>query len=469
VKGIYLSVVVALAASIATPSPARAEGPTPDQLEAAKKAYGEGKALHEQGKLVEAIEKFKESYRLSKNPVLLYNIGLTLDEAGQKETAVLFYRKFLTDAPQTAAQRQTAVERVKVLEKEKLDADLAGPTTPPPTKDKDKDTVVATAPEPKPEQPKPAKVKIKPAGTYSASDFQHQALDTAPPGKPLDVTAFVPEDSGFVVTLYYRGKGESQFTAKQMKWRNKELVARIPAAKMNGSAVQYYIRVKDAADKTIAESGKGTDPNLISIEAGSPTHYYADMTDDNAGMVEPKHHDEDDPLGHKSTSQATTEPDGAGSGSGSGSGEQVDSPTVTGVGFLDVGSKKFTVTKWGTTIGAGVFLLGGIIFYTQASAQASNLEKDSKSCGTPPCRPFDSYDQSVQNAGHEFNALSNVGIAFGVVAAGVAGYYWYRELTTKKPHADDQPAAAAPSSDTSWIVVPSAGNGFAGAAAAVRF
>jgi tetratricopeptide (TPR) repeat protein len=467
VKGILLAVFVVLA-SVAAPSPARAEGPTPEQLDAAKKAYGEGKALHEQGKLVEAIEKFKESYRLSKNPVLLYNIGLTLDESGQKETAVLFYRKFLMDAPQTAAQRQTALERVKVLEKEKLDADLAGPTTTPPPpakeKDKDKETVVATAPEPKPEPVKPPKtVRIKPAGTYGASDFQHQVLDTAPPSKPLDVTAFVPEDSGFVVTLYYRGKGESQFTAKQMKWRNKELVARIPAAKMTGSAIQYYIRVKDAADKTISESGKATDPNLISIEAGSATHYYTDMTDDSAGMVEPKHHDEDDPLGHKSTAQATTtEPDG------SGSGEQVDNPTVSGQGFLDVGSKKFTYTKWGTTGGAGLFLLGGIIFYTQASAQASNLEKDSKSCGTPPCRPFDSYDQSVQSAGHEFNTLSNVGIAFGVVAAGVAGYYWYRELTTKKPHHDDQPAAA-PSSDTSWIVVPSAGNGFAGAAAAVRF
>ena len=31
-------------------------------------------------------------------------------------------------------------------------------------------------------------------------------IDAAPPGKPLDVTAFVPEDSGWTVTLYYRGR-----------------------------------------------------------------------------------------------------------------------------------------------------------------------------------------------------------------------------------------------------------------------
>jgi hypothetical protein len=183
-------------------------------------------------------------------------------------------------------------------------------------------------------------------------------------------------------------------------------------------------------------------------------------------MVESKHHDDDDPLGHKSTAQASTEPDGAGSGSASG--EPVDTDTATGQGFFDVGSKKFKYTKWGTTGGAGVLIIAGIVFYAQASAQASNLLKDEKSCGTPPCRPFDSYDQSVQNAGKEFQTLSNVGIGLGIVAAGVAGYYWYRELTTKKKHSDE-PAAAAPSTDMTWIVVPTAGSGFAGAAASVRF
>jgi len=107
-----------LAAVVATAS---AE-PTKEQLDQAKAAYAEGKSLHDQGKLVEAVEKFKESYRLSQNPLLLYNIGFTLDEAGQKDNALLYYRKFLSDAPASAPQRKTVEERVKVLEKEKLDA-----------------------------------------------------------------------------------------------------------------------------------------------------------------------------------------------------------------------------------------------------------------------------------------------------------------------------------------------------------
>ena len=95
----------------------------------AKKAFGEGKALFDEGKLPEAVEKFKESYRLSQNPLLLYNIGFTLDQAGQKDKALFYYRKFLADAPQgrDAAQgsRRSASN---VIEKEKLEADLNGTT-----------------------------------------------------------------------------------------------------------------------------------------------------------------------------------------------------------------------------------------------------------------------------------------------------------------------------------------------------
>ncbi|MFT3692942.1 MAG: hypothetical protein QM831_07365 [Kofleriaceae bacterium] len=100
------------------------EAPTKDQLDQAKKAFGEGKALHDEGKLAEAVEKFKESYRLSRNPVLLYNIALTLDENKQTDNALFYYRKFLSDAPADAAQRKTATDRVKQLEQEKLEQDL---------------------------------------------------------------------------------------------------------------------------------------------------------------------------------------------------------------------------------------------------------------------------------------------------------------------------------------------------------
>src|SRR5207237_1339901 len=146
----------------------------------------------------------------------------------------------------------------------------------------------------KPVEPPKKTVKIKPAGTYSATDFQHQVVEDAPPGKPLDITAFVPEDSGFTVTLYFRGSNDPKFNAKVMKWRYKELVARVPAAKMAGNSIQYYIEVKDQAGTLVTKSGKSTSPNLVNIDAGATPRFYPDITDegDAVSPVVTKQHDE---------------------------------------------------------------------------------------------------------------------------------------------------------------------------------
>jgi hypothetical protein len=448
---------IALAALAPTRIAVAQDAPTPEQLDQAKKAFAEGKALHDQGKLPEAIEKFKESYRLSKNPLLLYNIGLTLDEASQKDpslkdSALLYYRKFLSDAPADAAQRAAANDRVKALEKEKLEADLNGTGTP-------------TKTEPTKTQPSGPSGKVKPAGTYSATDFQHMALDTVPPGKPVDITASVPEDSGWSVTLYYRGSNDSTFTAKAMQWRYKELVARIPAKKVAGNSVQYYLEVKDQSGTVVTRAGKSTDPNLVSIEAGAQPHFYMDMTDD-GGQVsqsEQRHSDEEDPL-HPHTAQVEPHEN---------PGEEtppVDQPTTPGNGFTDVGSQKFKYTKWGTT-GAAVALVGlGVGMYIMAGKEATNLVNDTH-CGMtpPPCRQFDTqYDKAYQDAGHNYQTISNVGLVLGVGAAAVAGYFWYRELSAKKN--GELKASAKPASpETTWLVAPSIGDRFTGAAAVTRF
>src|SRR5690606_8543872 len=132
-------------------------------------------------------------------------------------------------------------EKVKALEK-KLGLGGGGGTVPTPS-----DPMPDTKPNPD---------SFKPPGTYKEDAFQQQVVDTAPPGHPLDVTAFVSEDSRFVVTLHYRTAGEGRWTQRVMKWRYKELVARIPAPKMIGNAVQYYIDVKDATGASVARSGK---------------------------------------------------------------------------------------------------------------------------------------------------------------------------------------------------------------------
>ncbi len=441
--------------AIAPASSAWADDPAPskEQLDAAKKAFGEGKAFYDEGKYAEAVDKFKESYRLSRNPLLLYNIGFSLDQAGQRDKALFYYRKFLSDAPPNAAQRKDVNKRVEVIEKEKLEADLMGTSTATPTN---------AATTTKTEAPK-AEVKIKPAGTYSEKDFQHQLVDTAPPGKPLDVTAFVPEDSGFTVTLYYRGSGDAKFVAKPMKWRYKELVARIPASKMAGTSVQYYLEVNDQAGTTITKSGKSTSPNLVFLDATATPRFYPDLTDEEEPAMtasQQRRHDEEDPI-----TGAHQELDPEDQHQEVGPSE----PALPGNGFRDVGSSKFEKAKWISTGAAGVLVGASIATYFLAKKQATNLEADSTSCGTPPCRMFDAdYDLAVQDAGKRYTTIHQVTMVFGVATAGVAAYFWYRQLTAKK-HGELKVGNKNSSPETTWAITPSLSDGFTGAAAAARF
>ena len=454
-KRIILAVSFVLAALAVT---AWAE-PTKEQLEQAKAAFAEGKSLHDQGKLPEAVEKFKESYRLSQNPLLLYNIGFTLDEAGQKDNALLYYRKFLSDAPANATQRKTVEDRVKAIEKEKLDADLSG---------KPGDTKPTDGHDTKTEKPVETKTtKIKPPGTYSDKDFQHQIIDTAPPGKPLDITAFVPEDSGWTVILNYRAAGDPAFIAKPMKWRYKELVARVPAAKMAGSSIQYYIDVKDQTGAKVAGSGKQASPNLVEVDAAASARFYPDWNDTNAvaetngDAVKSTQAEDEDPLHpgqHKQVAQ-NTDVDM----------QPHDQPTTSGTSWTDPGSEKFEKAKWISTGTAGALLAGSLTFYILASKQADNIVADSKSCGNPPCRAYDhTFDQAWQDAGHNYSTLSNVTFVVGFGAAVVSGYLWYRQLSAKK-HGELKMSNKNAAPETTWVVIPTGSPTGVGAAAAVEF
>lgn len=457
-KRSVISLAFAFATALAPAAALADDAPTPQQMEAAKKAFGEGRKLHEQGKHAEAIEKFKESYRLSKNPLLLYNIAFTMDEAKEEDMALFYYRKFLKDAPPDAAQRAVVAERVKVLEQK------FNPTGTPATTSTDANNANATntanSGTPKAE---PKAVVIKPPGTYSANDFEHQMVESAPPGKPLDITAFVPEDSGFVVTLNFRTAGEGKFTAKAMKWRYKELVGRVPAPKMIGNAVQYYIEVKDTEGNVVTRSGKSTSPNLINLEPGATPRFYPDLTDDGDAKltdadVKSRDIEDDDPLhGGRKRSPDPTDPSVGGT----------TDPKTPGNGYFDVGSSKFKYAKLGTTIGAGAMLGLSVLFYVQAGKYATSLEDDAKSCGVPPCRMFDSYGADVESAGKRYQTLSNVAFGVGIAATAVAGYFWYKELTAKK--SGERKVTNGEASASSWLVAPSVSDGFAGAAAMTRF
>lgn len=412
----------------------QAAGPSSDDIAKAKDHFIKGKELFDKKNYKAAVAQFKQSYKLSKNPLLLYNIGFTLDQMGDKSMALFYYQKYLEGAPKTDANREAATERVKALEVEIEEASLAGTT------DSSTDSSTGTTTEP----------ADTPPAQPVVDKFQHNVIDEAPPGKPIDVSAFVPPNSNWQVTLFYRPAGESSFTTVQMRPRYNELIGRIPAKTTVGVSVQYYIEVRNAAGKVVDRSGRATSPHLIFLDEAAKPRFYADLGDETAT-----------PLERDEAFRQT-----------GGGLEMTTSPS--GDGWMDAGSSKFNKLKWGTTIGAGSLVVLSGTFFLLSSKAASDLEAeadesgDPSSCqGTPPCRAFSDRQQSLEGRGERFETLANVSLVIGGAAAIGAGVLWYMDMKDqkrrKKSRQSDNP-------DEPFLgAAPVIGQDFIGGAAAVRF
>lgn len=352
---------LAIAVALCTPVAAHADDappPTKEQLDAAKKAFEEADALYKAGKLPESIEKLKEAWRLSRNVFITYNIGHAYDQAGDKPKALAFYLKFIENAPADAPRIADATKRVDELQKQNVNPDLAA--TEIPTGDG------------------------KPTSKYSQANFKHRLIETVPPGKPIEIVASVPLDSGWSVTLFYRGPNDENYSQLALAPRASELVAEIPATLAVVGSLQYYIEVKDQAGTVITRSGRRTSPNLIKIE-------------DTVAAVRPR---TDDPLLR---------------------------PPAEAKPPIQIVTPRNVVTA-----GAVVMLGATITTYLIAKQKGDDLRFDSTECGAPPCRAFDSFDQPLERDGKKYNTLYQVSLGVTIGVTGFAGYLWYRSLTKKK-------------------------------------
>ena len=445
--------LAALAAALLAAAPAahaqKKEGspqkgaPTADELARGKEHFAKGKKLFDKKDYKGAVKEFKESFRLTRNPLLLYNIGYTFDQLDEKSLALFYYQKYLEQAPSSDGNRQAAEGRVQVLEIEIEEASIAS------------GGAAGSGKEARPEPAKePPVSSLAPSGP-AVDSFQHMVIDEAPPGRPIDVTAVVPTGKKWTVTLYFRAAGEESFTAAELRPRYNELVARIPAAKTVGASVQYYLEVKDGKGKVVDRSGTKTSPNLVLLDRGAKARYYADMGEERA-----------DPI-------ASEDAEAAGGGMAGSSGE-----APRGDGWTDAGSSRFNKLKWGATGAAAGFLaLSGTLYLLSAKA-SSDLESeaaassDPSQCGgtVPPCRTFSDEQQSLEGKGQRFETFANISLGVGAAAAVGAGVLWYLEIrdARKRRHARDQ--APAPAEDEPTLsAAPVVGDGYIGGAAAVRF
>lgn len=400
---IFIAFLALAAARTAAAQPAA--DPSPDDLAKAKTAYQRGAELFAEKDFAGAVAQFKESYRLTRNPLLLYNIGYTLDELGDKKLAVFYYRKFLEHAPKNVKNRDTAARRARELE-----AELAGKA--PPSPEKTGVHAMATAP-------------AKPHPAAGPDAFSHEVVGEAPPGKPLDISAVAPENVGWSVFLFYRGAHDSDFVKVPMKRRGGELVGRVPASRVSGSSLQYYIEVRDVGDEVVTRSGRSSSPHVVMVDDSAKARFYADMDDETPDLS--------------------------------------PSPTPG----QDRGERRtMELAKWGSTGASLGFLALSMTFLYVASNASSSIEGEAVSSGNdsctggPPCRNYDSQ-RDLEARGKRFETLGNISLGLAVAAGATAGVLWYLDKGHGHGHGD--------SSGHQVSAAPAVGKGFVGAAARVRF
>ena len=105
---VVLAVVVALAAA---ELPARgATSPT-----RAKAHYEKAQQLYATGSYDEAIAEYQEAYRLKPHPNVLYNIAQAYERLLDYAQSVVWFERYLAEAPQDAAERPIVENRLRIL------------------------------------------------------------------------------------------------------------------------------------------------------------------------------------------------------------------------------------------------------------------------------------------------------------------------------------------------------------------
>ena len=111
---------------LTTAGPARADDPKQE----AKARYETAQSHYNLNEFQEALQDFKEGYRLFPDPVFLFNLAQCERQLGNVEEAIKFYRSYLRNRPK-APNRQEVVRRIDemqaAIDAKKVAAGLAPP------------------------------------------------------------------------------------------------------------------------------------------------------------------------------------------------------------------------------------------------------------------------------------------------------------------------------------------------------
>jgi len=127
-----LSVVVAFTLGVSsTPALALAKPPPPptnpsdEDMQRSTELFDNGKGLYLDGSYDAAIAAFEQAYALSGDPLLLYNIALAYDRAGDYDKAIEYLEYYRAFAP--AEESAEIAEKVESLHRRKIRAQAEEP------------------------------------------------------------------------------------------------------------------------------------------------------------------------------------------------------------------------------------------------------------------------------------------------------------------------------------------------------
>lgn len=96
----------------------------------------------------------------------------------------------------------------------------------------------------------------------------HVAVEDAPAGQALTITANTGSDKVKQVVLYYRAAGKAKFTSVSMSQDGNTWEGAIPSGATKGESLQYYIEAKGAGGKVLAAVGSDESPQIVSLAGG---------------------------------------------------------------------------------------------------------------------------------------------------------------------------------------------------------
>ena len=369
---------------------------TMDEEQLAAKHFGDGRKLYEDGKYNEAIQALLKAYELRPAPPILLNIARTYEKLDDKKNALKFYKEFLLKARMVDPNRPMVENVVKELEKE------VGGSTGAVTSDSGTETPDAQ----RTDDDDIAPIRRK-------AQLIHTPVDTGKFRKSLTLVAELPPnvDANYLV-IHYRKGGELKFRSKMMEEQGEAFIGRIPGKQITSTSLQYYIeamRKEGDSLKVVATAGTKGTPNIVVVEGGRTLGALRQEAE-----------------------------------------ERKKKPSPYRTWWMVAGGAA------GATLGTGLAM--SLLAYDRSSA-VEKFVKDESCFGdctrdvrdkqkTAPLKAYDYETKSgsmrdLDKQGRTFATVGYVMFGVGALAAGVTGYFLYKDLTYKRADEDDLETAAS--------------------------